>query len=167
MRTVENCCCGRLFRSEPIWHSVHFSQRYVLVRYILCCTLPCSKMSPWPSLYSVRRERSCYINVGSGCDKCSRACIMFSFRLAIYHPCNTRYLLNRTGLRCFIGKTLGFPRGIESWNRFSRPWKLLDLSKMYIKDWNSKFSHLFIQVLFFATDNSYASILHCVPWIKF
>ena len=68
-----------------------------------------------------------------------------------------------------------FPRGIESnelWNRFSRPWKSIEFGQnvhdVLKKCRNSKFSHLFIQILFFNADGSSADVfLYCVPWIKF
>jgi len=68
----------------------------------------------------------------------------------------------------------GFPRGIKSiefWNRFSRPWKSNEFGqnvhKIVKKFGNSKFSHLFIQILFLTADGSSACFLHCVPSIKF
>ena len=62
-----------------------------------------------------------------------------------------------------ICRKAGIPRGIEStelWNRFSRPWQSIEFGEnvhaVLKKYCNSKFSHLFIQVLFFTADDSFA-----------
>jgi len=61
--------------------------------------------------------------------------------------------------------TSGFLRGIESIeleNRFARPWKSIEfvqnVHKVLKKCGNYKFNHLFIQFLFFTTDDSFADV---------
>jgi len=64
----------------------------------------------------------------------------------------------------------GFPGGIESIEKvlnceigFEDLEKVLNLAKVYIKNWKSveipKFSHLFIQILFFAADDSFVNLV--------
>jgi len=56
----------------------------------------------------------------------------------------------------------GFQRSIQSielWNLFSRPWKSIEFGqnvhKVLKTFGNSKYSHLFIRILFFSADDSY------------
>jgi len=62
-------------------------------------------------------------------------------------------------------------KSIELWNRFSIPWKSIEFGqnvhKVLKKHGNSKFSQLFIHILFFAAITIFACVLHCVPQIKF
>jgi len=66
----------------------------------------------------------------------------------------------------------GFPRGFESielWNWLTRPEKVLNFARMYIKYWKSmeipKFSHLFIQILLFTADGSSADVF-CIVFLE-
>ena len=55
---------------------------------------------------------------------------------------------------------------IELWNWFSRPWKSIEFGwnvhKVMKKYGNYKFSYLFIQILFFTADDSFAGIFSIV-----
>jgi len=45
--------------------------------------------------------------------------------------------------------------------------KVLNLAKMYIKYGNSKFNHLFIQILFFIVDDSFADVFALCSMTQF
>jgi len=74
----------------------------------------------------------------------------------------------------FLCISSGFPHSIGSTKNvlkyeigFQDLEKVLNLAKMHIyKVWkkykNPKFNHLFIEILFFAVNDSFACFLHCV-----